>query len=157
MGLKWMTGSISGVGSDRPCAFQEGDIFYLEANWDTKPPHQKTNCMMNFLGLVLWNEPPLAKPLDTRFMYSGVLHNQLFGQSWTPTDLLARVPQRVNRSVLYSLHSTMPLFFCHPDKAANVKYVDCIRRATGPVYGQALSMDDIDMTQLANKQRNCGE
>jgi len=161
IGLKWLTGSLStsGFDSNTPCAFQKGDIFYLESTHDAKNFMDKANDMMTLGALVLWSEAPqatVARGVD-RFLMSGFLRNQLFDQFLAPHDLLAKVPTKVNQSVMFELHSRMPSLFCHPDRAADVKYVSCLRALNSQVLKSAFSVNDIDQTKLAIRQKPCGQ
>mmetsp|Transcript_51164 Transcript_51164/g.136312 ORF Transcript_51164/g.136312 Transcript_51164/m.136312 type:complete len:211 (-) Transcript_51164:169-801(-) len=83
---------------------------------------------------------------------------QLWGQYSVPPDLLAQIPQKVDQSVMFELHSRMPLFFCHPDRITDFRYVRCLRRVNDKTLFNALSVDDVDKTILANRQqKSCGQ
>jgi len=159
IGLKWLTGSLSTslFDSNTPCAFHKGDIFYLEAIHDVQNFMDTAGTMMALGARVLWSEEPRVTDVrgGGRFMFSGFLRNQLFDQFLAPHDLLAKVPTKVNQSVMFELHSRMPSFFCHPDTAADVKYVSCLRTVNSQVLKSAFSVNDIDQTKFAIRQKHC--
>jgi len=146
MGLKWL---------GMQCAFQKGDIFYLEADHDSQEPMRNT--MNAFAGLVLWSDTPQATPVGhLSFRFSGVLRNQLFNEFSVPYDVLTRVPQRVNQSVLYWLHSEMPSLFCHPDRVADIKSIECVRKGMAQLMFKTRLVEDIHKGKARQIQKQCG-
>jgi len=158
IGLKWLTGSLfsSGIDSTRECAFQKGDIFYLEAVHNVS--RFTIIDMMTLRWTVFWNDPPQSIFAPGPYFQSGFLRNQLWGQYGVPPDLLAKLPPRVDKSVMFELHSRMPLFFCHPDRITDFRYVECLRRVNYRQLFKAFSVDDVDKTILAHRQqKSCGK
>jgi len=157
IGLKWLTGSLfsSGIDSTRECAFQKGDIFYLEAVHNVS--RFTLIDMMTLRWTVFWNDPPQSIFAPGPYFQSGFLRNQLWDQYLAPADLLAQVPQKVDQSVMLDLHSRMPSLFCHPYRAADGKYVSCLRRYANKVFMHASSVNDVDMNLLAHRQKSCGQ
>jgi len=156
IGLKWLTGSFStsGVDSHKQCAFLKGDIFYLQATHEVQV--FTVNDMMSFGAEVLWSEPPQTTLVHDSFQMSGFLRTQLFGQFIAPHDLLAQVPQKLNKSAMFELHSRMPSLFCHPDRAADARYVQCVRKFAEKALARVASVNDIDQTKFAHLQNKCG-
>lgn len=158
-GLKWLNGTLSTSRFDsNQCAFEQGDIFYLEATHDAKNFMNRYNTMMALGMVVLWSEEPHPTPFRGvgRFLFSGFMRNQIFGQFLVPHDLLANIPQRINQSVMFELHSRMPSLFCHPDRAADFEYVECLRNVTEKAMFLVWAKD-IDQVKLATRQEPCGQ
>ncbi|CAK0856978.1 unnamed protein product [Prorocentrum cordatum] len=157
IGLKWFIGSISasGVDSNRHCAFQKGDIFYLEAVHDIHDVKKGVKDMMSLKGVVLWDDPPQLTFAPGVWSFSGFLRNQLFGQVFAPHDLLAQIPQKVDQTAMLELHSRWPLLFCHPDRAADAKYVRCHRNTVDQILLKYASVNDIDTAMLAKVHKSC--